>query len=210
MRAGGADDGVAADIGEQRVDAGRVVGLEQAQRHRQVGLAKGIQHVAPVKKRHRAPQVPLARLGQHVQDERLPVGLPVPFQVAGAAQAALQVVDRLFYRALVDRELGSLCLDQPEQHVGGQIWAGFILDPPAPPAVVMLLVVQPLQAQVDHVGQFRLQIGPLDVQFLERAVGQDVGQEAAHRLLGAFVGIVLQVVEPIDHAGRQRWVHVHG
>ena len=95
------------------------------------------------------------------------------------------------------------------EHIGRQVGVALVVHPPAPAAVVMLLVVDALQGYADHLSQLLAQFGPLQPHLLQGLPSHDVGQEAADGLLHTFVGIVFQVVECVLGRGRQGAIQLH-
>ena len=77
------------------------------------------------------------------------------------------------------------------------------LHQPQPPSSI-LPRVQLVQRDVDLLGQRDLQRGRHDAELVQRPIGQHIRQEAADGLLGAFIRIVLEIVQTVDHARRQR------
>ena len=149
------------------VVASRPQGLDGWAQVLRAGLAEGIEHVG-------------AQFGEHarmlgqllLQIAHSPAQVGVGFGIA---------------RSLGFRQTGD--------NVRSDEDAAGILFPPAPTAVVVLEVVQAIEAGVD----LGLQIGWAhqagEVELLERVGNDQVGQEAGHGLLGAAVGIAGEIAE---------------
>ena len=79
-----------------------------------------------------------------------------------------------------------------------------VVFPPSPAAIVMLEVVEALQAGGDLAIERRQPLGRRELQLRQRARDQQVRQEARERLLGASVRIVGQEVERAEQRSGQR------
>ncbi len=99
---------------------------------------------------------------------------------------------------------GGLGLGEAGHDVRSHEDAAVVLFPPAPAAVVVLQVVQAIEAGVD----LRLQIGRADhagkVELLERLGNHQVGQEAGHGLLGATIRIGGEIAQRGEETPRDR------
>ena len=80
--------------------------------------------------------------------------------------------------------------------------------PPAPAAVVVLHLAEPLHARRHHAVERRQALGRRELELRERPRDQQVGQEARERLLGAAVGIAGEEIERAEqrpgHRRRER------
>ena len=199
MRRGGAGDRLPADVGQQRLDARRRgLVVDQVERQRQVRFAVGAQPLARLVQRAGPVRLHLPGLGQRVEGERLLVELP-GFEALRRLEAFGQVAHAAIQHGLIHGEAGLLGLRQRKDDVRRDRDPAVVALPPAPAAVHVLLRVDPLQPHADLLRELGVQIGPRHPQLLQRRVGDDVGQEAAHGLLGALVRVVLQVGQPAQH-----------
>ena len=175
--------------------AGRGLVVDQVERQRQVRFAVDAQPLARLVQRAGPVRLHLPGLGQRVEGERLPVELP-GFEALRRLEAFGQVAHAAIQHGLIHGEAGLLGLRQREDDVRRDRDPAVVALPPAPAAVDVLLRVDPLQPHADLLRELGVQIGPRHPQLLQRRVGDDVGQEAAHGLLGALVRVVLQVGQP--------------
>ncbi len=198
---------------EQRLHA-RIAGSAAAVRDREGdprlrGVAEG---GALLGQRVGTAEVALPVDRQRVQRVRADV-VPRRLDVAGHVEHLAQVLGRRLLDRGIDFVAGALRFAEADHHPGADRRVGVVAGPPAPAAVGVLLVVQPLQRTLDEgrlvdvrclVGQF------LEAEFLAGAVHGEQRHKAADRRLGALVRILLQVAERGVSAGGERRRDFHG
>ena len=182
--------------------------VDQVERQRQVGFGVGAQPFSRLVQRAGPVRLHVPGLGQRVEGERLLVELP-GLQTLRRLEAFGQVAHAAIEHGLIHGEAGLLGLRQRRRPRTRDCDPAVVALPPAPAAVHVLLRVDPLQADADLLRQLGLQIGPRHAQLLQRRVGDDVGQEAAHGLLDALVRVVLQIGEPVQHPRGQARLERH-
>ena len=117
-------------------------------------------------------------------------------------QRLLQPLPRPFQPLLLHRVSGVLRLSQPAHHIRRHEHRALVLLPPAPPAIIMLEAVQPIQPSLHLIVQ-RLAVNRrFQLQLIHRLRHNHVWHEARHRLLCAAPRISRQVVQRVKHRPR--------
>ena len=150
----------------------------------------------------RAHAVWTSDLGQRAVRARAFVG--AGFGVAGGNR---QPLHGLIERGVGNLQTKRLGARQPRKHIRRHLEAAFIKGPEAPTAVIVLEVQQAFDADLLPFGQlihhgFRQRVRA------KRLAGQQRGQEAAHGLFGAAIGVTQQVLQRGRDGRQKRWRQV--
>ena len=209
MDAGGADDGLVHQLADQGIQAGGLIGGERMEGHGQIGFAVERHAGTLLKEPHGAPQVARVHLCQSV--EHRGDALPVPEHVCRLPlQPIVEIGDGTLHGGFVHAKGGRLSFAQTQDHIGGQDGRTLVATPPAPSSIQILQRVEPLQGHPHLLGQPGGQLSIVDAQAKQRPIGDHVGQEAAHGLLDAFVGVGFHVLETFPHACGERGLQLDG
>ncbi len=136
------------------------------------------------------------------------VGVKGVVQLARALQVVEQEILPVGQHRRRNVYPGLLRFGQGKDDVSGDVNVALVVGPPAPAAVRFLLDVELAQPFFDQSRQLIGQFLILDPQRLQRIMSQHIRQEAADRLLGTFVGIMLQVAQAVAHTGGQAGIEL--
>ena len=137
---------------------------------------------------------------EHVGLIHLQIGLDPRVSRVQLCQRTRTVGDSVF----LDLDPGSTRFIQTPQRVGGHERMIAVRLPPTPAAIIMLVVVEALEAGRHLPIQGRQPFSRHQLQLGQRARHEQVGQKARQRLLGAPVWIGRQKVECAKHGARER------
>ena len=165
--------------------------------------------------------------GQRVEHE----GLHVIVQLL-LNESFVQVSGSAVEHILADRNIGIFRERQPPEHISAHPMIAVALLPPGPAAVGMLEIIKTFEAGFDYLIELLQILFPVrmsrgraagfdaaenpahDIFGLQTKIaqsfdGDDSGQEAAHRLLGATVRIIDEVWQRIEHRDRHAGRHLN-
>ncbi len=152
----------------------------------------------------------LLSFGQNIQHERLLIGRVRVIEVTRGDELADEELLAALKRVAANLKAGLLRFGQRKHHISGQVHVALLaIGPPAPAAILALLIVQVVQPLLDQSWQSFLQLWIANPQLLQRAIGQDIRQEPAHGLLGALVLVMLKIFQPVLHRRRERRVKLN-
>jgi len=144
------------------------------------------------------------RDGQGVACRGQGIGRVSLFWKAGLGQHGGEGLRAALHDAIVHLEACLARRGQAEEDVGGLPRPAVVVAPPAPAAVLVLEAVEPLQSLVHHGRHLGFQALAAHAQPLKGLGHHGVGQHAAHGLLHAAVGIVQEIIQPVQQGARHR------